>query len=238
MTALEPAGTEASGKAGTSGKAGKTGEREPRTGRIHATRVALTAWLGRPLASFHLLLAICALLVVLGLVMVLSASSNLSLQQGASAYTLFGKQVVFVLVGLVLFWIGLRVPLRRVRTASPALLWGSILLLVLVLVPGLGTKVNGTRSWFTFGPIGFQPVEVAKVALALWGAHILVVKRGLMHQYRHLLVPVVPVALVMFAFAIRRMPLAASAFDSPSCSASFGIACSASSGLISTSPPR
>jgi len=169
------------------------------TGRLHAARVALTAWLGRPLASFHLILAICALLVVLGLVMVLSASSVISLQQDASAYTVFGKQVVFVLVGLVLFWLGLRVPLQRIRAASPAMLWVSLLMLVLVLVPGLGTEINSTRSWFTFGPVGFQPVEVAKVALALWGAHILVVKRGVLHLYRHLLVPVVPVALMMFA---------------------------------------
>jgi cell division protein FtsW len=132
-------------------------------------------------------------------VMVLSASSVISLQQGSSAYTVFGKQLVFVLAGLVLFWIGLRVPLKKIRAWSPVSLWVSILMLVLVLVPGIGSKVNGTRSWFQFGPVGFQPVEVAKVALALWGAHILVVKRGLLHQYRHLLVPVVPVALVMFA---------------------------------------
>jgi cell division protein FtsW len=80
-------------------------ERKPRkarerAGRVWAARTALTAWLGRPLASFHLLLAICALLIVIGLVMVLSASANVSLNQGGSAYAVFGKQVVFVLVGL------------------------------------------------------------------------------------------------------------------------------------------
>jgi cell division protein FtsW len=195
MTALEPARTDA----GASETAAKREARSARPGRVRAIRVALTAWLGRPLASFHLVLAICALLVVLGLVMVLSASSVISIRQDASAYSVFGKQVVFVLVGLVLFWIGLRVPLRRIRAGSPTALWVSMAMLVLVLVPGLGTKINGTRSWFTLGPLSFQPVEVAKVALALWGAHILVVKRGLLHQYRHLLVPVVPVALVMFA---------------------------------------
>ncbi|MCT2585228.1 putative lipid II flippase FtsW [Actinophytocola gossypii] len=195
MTALEPARAETQDKAGKE----RTPRRPARHGRIHAARVALTAWLGRPLASFHLVLAICGLLVVLGLVMVLSASSVISQQQSYSPYTVFGKQVVFVLVGLVLFWIGLRMPLRKIRSWSPTALWVSLLMLVLVLIPGIGTQVNGTRSWFQFGPVGFQPVEVAKVALALWGAHILVVKRGLLHQYRHLLVPVVPVALVMFA---------------------------------------
>jgi cell division protein FtsW len=181
-------------------------ERKPRkarerVGRIWAARTALTAWLGRPLASFHLLLAICALLIVIGLVMVLSASAVISLNQGSSAYTVFGKQVVFVLVGFVMFWIGVRVPLRQIRAASPVALWVTVLMLVLVLTP-LGSTINGTSSWFTLGPLSFQPVEFAKLALALWGAHMLVVKRGLLHQYRHLLVPVVPAALVMFALVM------------------------------------
>ncbi|MDQ3790899.1 MAG: FtsW/RodA/SpoVE family cell cycle protein, partial [Actinomycetota bacterium] len=71
-------------------------ERKPRTGRLHAISSGLTAWLGRPLASFHLVLAICTLLIVIGLVMVLSASPVVSINQGSSAYAVFGKQVVFV----------------------------------------------------------------------------------------------------------------------------------------------
>src|SRR5207244_2837953 len=165
-------------------------------------RSALTAWLGRPLASFHLVLAVCALLAVLGLVMVLSASAVISLNRpGSSVYTVFRKQVLYVLAGLVLFWIGLRLPLRRIRALSPSGLGLAVLMLIMVLTP-LGSAINGTRGWFTFGPISFQPVEAAKVALALWGAHILVVKRAVLHQYRHLLVPVVPAALVMFALVM------------------------------------
>jgi cell division protein FtsW len=198
-TAKPKATPKAKPKAKNEGKGDKA--RKERTGRVAALRTGLTAWLGRPLASFHLILAVCALLVVLGLIMVLSASAVASLNQGSSEYTVFGRQVAFVAGGLVLFWIGLRVPLRRIRAVSPVALWVSVLMLILVLTP-LGSTVNGTRSWFTIGGIGFQPVEVAKLALALWGAHILVVKRGLLHQYRHLLVPVVPVALVMFALVM------------------------------------
>jgi cell division protein FtsW len=184
---------------------GQDSARRPGKGRarrVSVLRSALTAWLGRPLASFHLVLAVCALLIVLGLVMVLSASAVISLNRpGSSAYTVFRKQVVYMLAGLVLFWIGLRVPLRKIRALSPAGLGLAVLMLVLVLTP-LGSAINGTKGWFTFGPISFQPVEVAKVALALWGPHILVVKRAVLHQYRHLLVPVVPAALVMFALVM------------------------------------
>jgi cell division protein FtsW len=180
----------------------RSGPRKERPRRAGVVRTALTAWLGRPLASFHLVLAVCALLTVIGLVMVLSASAVISLNTpGSSAYTVFFKQVIYVLAGLVLFWLGLRMPLRRIRALSPLALGGSMLLLVVVLTP-LGSRVNGTQSWFTVGPISFQPVEAAKLALALWGAHILVVKRAVLHQYRHLLVPVVPAALMMFALVM------------------------------------
>lgn len=170
--------------------------------RLAAVRAALTAWLGRPLASFHLVLAICGLLLVLGLTMVLSASSVVSYNRsGSSVYALFGKQALFVAVGGVLFWLGLRIPLARIRQLSTAAMIGAVLLLVAVLTP-LGTSVNGSRGWFLLGPVSFQPVEAAKLALTLWGAHVLVTKQAMLHQWRHLLVPVVPAALVMFGLVM------------------------------------
>jgi cell division protein FtsW len=162
----------------------------------------LTAWLGRPLASFHLVLAVFGLLAAIGLVMVASASSVVSYQANSqSVYALFKKQVAFALIGLVLFWIAMRLPLRRIRALSGPAVTACVTLLILVLTP-LGHSVSATRGWFILGPISFQPVEVAKLALALWGAHVLVQKRAVLHQYRHLLVPVVPVALVMLTLVI------------------------------------
>ncbi|SER98098.1 putative lipid II flippase FtsW [Actinokineospora terrae] len=193
MTAHDTAGNV--GTAARPRRAASTG------GRFLAVRTALTAWLGRPLASFHLVLAVFALLTALGLVMVLSASSVASLKTGAGLYTVFKKQLLYVLIGAVLFWLGLRVPLERIRALSPAALAISVLLLMAVLTP-LGTTLNGTQSWFRLGPFSFQPVEVCKLALALWGAHVLVLKRAVLHRYRHLLVPVVPMALLMFALVM------------------------------------
>jgi cell division protein FtsW len=169
---------------------------------VRAALGPLTAWLGRPLASFHLVLAIFGLLTAIGLVMVASASSVVSYQANSqSVYSLFKKQAIFALIGLVLFWIAMRLPLRRIRALSGPGVTVCLALLVLVLTP-LGHSVSATRGWFILGPISFQPVEVAKLALALWGAHVLVQKRPVLHQYRHLLVPVVPVALVMLTLVI------------------------------------
>ncbi|GGI75225.1 cell division protein FtsW [Saccharopolyspora subtropica] len=161
----------------------------------------LTAWLTRPLASFHLLLAVFGLLTIFGLVMVLSASSVDSFTKDGSSYSVFGKQVVYCLAGLVVFYLALRTPVKLMRRFSLILLTTCLALLVLVLTP-LGTELNGARSWFVVAGISFQPVEFAKVAFALWGAHVLVTKRGLMNQYRHLLVPVVPAALLMFTLVM------------------------------------
>ncbi|MGW4394848.1 putative lipid II flippase FtsW [Amycolatopsis nivea] len=159
--------------------------------------VAIVGWLSRPLASFHLVLALCGLLTLLGVIMVLSASSA----QPGGVYSTFQKHVIFVLIGLVALWAGLRIPLRRIRSLSPMLMLVTLALLALVLSP-LGAKVNGAQRWFALGPLTLQPVEVAKVALTLWGAHILVVKARLLHHWRHLLVPLVPVALLMFALVM------------------------------------
>jgi cell division protein FtsW len=166
----------------------------------------LTAWLTRPLASFHLLLAVFGLLTVFGLVMVLSASSVDSFNKAGSSYSVFSKQVMYCLAGLVLFYFALRVPVRLMRRFSLILLASCLALLVLVLTP-LGVRLNGAQSWFVVAGVSFQPVEFAKVAFALWGAHVLVTKRGLMTQYRHLLVPVVPMALVMFALVMMQPDL-------------------------------
>lgn len=185
------------------------GRRRARAERgFAAVRSALTAWLSRPLADFHLVLATCGTLAVLGVVMVLSASSVASYNpgNGSSVYDLFQRHVLFLLIGSVVFWLGVRVPLRRIRQLSPLAMLVCLALLALVLTP-VGTSVNGSQGWFVVGPVSLQPVEIAKVALALWGAHILVTKYALLHQWRHLLVPLVPAALLMFALVMAQPDL-------------------------------
>ncbi len=185
-------------------RSGQTKKKTTRKVRMSAVRSAfgpLTAWLGRPLASFHLILAIFGLLTAIGLVMVASASPIVSIQQSAhdngTAYALFKKQLAFALLGLLVFWLGVRIPLRRIRALSGFAMAGTVLLLVAVLAIH-----TNTRGFLPLGPLAFQPVELAKLALALWGAHVLVKKKALLHQYRHLLVPVVPVGLLMLTLVI------------------------------------
>ncbi|SFB38282.1 cell division-specific peptidoglycan biosynthesis regulator FtsW [Amycolatopsis marina] len=208
MTVVE--GDPETGRAGRrkSPRSSRRRQRDRPERGVAALRTALTAWLSRPLADFHLILAVCGLLTTIGIVMVLSASSVASYApgDGSSVYAQFQKHMLFVVLGAVVFWIGLRIPLKRIRAlASTGMVMG-LGLLALVLTP-LGTTVNGSQGWFQVGPLSLQPVEVAKVALALWGAHILVTKYNVLHQWRHLLVPVVPAALLMFALVMAQPDL-------------------------------
>jgi cell division protein FtsW len=173
----------------------------PTTARWAAAREALTAWLARPLTSLHLVLAVFGLLTLFGLVMVLSASNVESYTKDGSSYAVFAKQLAYCGLGLVLFWAGLRMPVRLLRGTSGLFLLVCVLLLVAVLTP-LGAEINGAQNWLRLGPLSMQPSEPVKLALALWGAHVLVTKRALLHQWRHLLVPLVPVAVVIFALVM------------------------------------
>ncbi|WP_442945671.1 putative lipid II flippase FtsW [Nocardia sp. SSK8] len=153
------------------------------------------AWLARPLASFHLVVTIATLLTVLGLVMVLSASSVEAYAGGGSAYSLFIQQAMFAGLGAVAFYIALRLPLRLVRQWSFPIFSISVLALVLVLIPGIGSVHGGARRWFDIGPLSIQPSEVVKVTLVVWGAHLLASRRG--GQLKDILVPLVPAGLLV-----------------------------------------
>jgi cell division protein FtsW len=150
--------------------------------------------LHRPLASYYLVVGCTALLLALGLVMVLSASSVVAYDESGSSFTFFVKQALWVTLGLPLLWVAARLPVRAYRLLGYPLLLLSVFLLLLVLVPGVGKNVNGATRWIDLGgPLRLQPSEPAKLALVLWGADLLVRKRRLLTEWKHLLIPLLPV---------------------------------------------
>ena len=142
-----------------------------------APRTRFGAWLGRPMTSFHLIIAVTALLVTLGLTMVLSASGVHSYDEDGSPWAIFARQVLWTVVGLLAFYIALRMPVQLMRSLSFSGFALTTVMLVLVLIPGIGKEANGSRGWFVVAGLSMQPSELAKIAFAIWGAHLLAARR-------------------------------------------------------------
>lgn len=163
------------------------------TGARRAAPAAHVPVLQRPLASYYLVVVSTGLLLAIGLVMVLSASSVRSFQTFGSAYTIALKQGIFMAVGLPAMWVASRTPIKVWRALGLPLLLVAMFLLVAVLVPGIGRNVDGARRWIALpGGFNIQPSELAKLGITLWGADLLVRKRKLLGEWKHLLVPLVP----------------------------------------------
>ncbi|MCZ9290018.1 putative lipid II flippase FtsW [Corynebacterium evansiae] len=131
-----------------------------------------TAQLATPQLNYKVLMVVTACLTILGLVMVLSSSMVTSYASGSSVFGEFIKQAVVVFLGLVAMWVALRMRPETIRKYSPLLLGVAIVMLIMVLIPGVGIggEEVGSNSWIRIGPVGVQPSEVAKLALAVWGA--------------------------------------------------------------------
>ena len=114
-----------------------------------------------------LLLLVC-LLLVYGLLMMTSASVEIAKSQYGDAFYFFKRQGFFALVGLLVLFITLHIPLILWKKYSWVLLLGSFLLLILVLVPGVGKVVNGSARWIDLGFFRLQPSELAKIFIVIY----------------------------------------------------------------------
>ncbi|BBX37914.1 cell division protein FtsW [Mycolicibacterium mageritense DSM 44476 = CIP 104973] len=172
-----------------------------------APRTRFGVWLGRPMTSFHLIIAVTALLTTLGLIMVLSASGVYSYDFDGSPWAVFGRQVMWTVLGLIAFYIALRMSVKTLRRlAFPGFLL-TIVLLILVLIPGIGKVANGSRGWFVFAGFSMQPSELAKIAFAIWGAHLLAARRMERASLREMLIPLVPAAVIALALIVAQPDL-------------------------------
>ena len=159
--------------------------------------------LQRPLTSYHLIAGSTLLLLFLGLVMVFSASSVRSYASFGSSYTFAAKQGTFIAMGLPLMWAASRLPVRFWRMSGYPLLLASVVLLVVVLMPAIGKEVDGARRWIPLpGGLNLQPSELAKMALVLWGSDLLVRKKKLLGDWKHLFIPLIPVTCLVLALVM------------------------------------
>lgn len=157
--------------------------------------------INHPLGVFHLLLGATILLLALGLVMVMSASSIVSLRLHDSVYTLAQRQALFAVIGVAAMLISSRLSVRVWRMAAwPSLILAIVLLAAVILV---GVEVSGQRNWLDImGPFRLQPSEIAKLAIVIWAADLLARKETLIDRWPHLLVPLLPVTGLILALVL------------------------------------
>jgi cell division protein FtsW len=140
----------------------------------------------KPPLEYNLLLTATFCLLALGAVMVYSASSARTLLQGeGDGTTYLVRYLVYGGAGLVAMHLIARRGLDLVVRLTGPLLVFAFGCLVAVKLPGLGVEVNGARRWLGAGPLVFQPSEVAKLALVLYGAKFLAVRSGRLRSPRN-----------------------------------------------------
>jgi cell division protein FtsW len=150
-------------------------------------------------AHYLLLLGTVAVLNVIGVVMVLSASSVVSITTHGSAWYFFERQLIWTVLGVIGFAVAVRIDYRRWRDWVTPLLFVTTALLVLVLIPHFGIYVSGSRRWLGFGSWRFQPTELAKLALVLFGAHVLTRREHELYDWRATLRPILLVVALLGA---------------------------------------
>lgn len=165
-----------------------------------AKAAARTRFLNNPVNHFYMMIISTAILVVLGLIMVFSASSIHAIDTKGYAFAVALRQFVFLLVGIPLAFVLARLPLAQWKLIGRIGLAVSLILVVIVMIPGVGKEVNGNRNWIDLKVIDIQPGEFTKFLLILWAAYLLAKKETLQRTHFNVITLIGPgFALVMAA---------------------------------------
>jgi cell division protein FtsW len=127
------------------------------------------------------LIFVTGALLIIGLVMVGSASISIADGKLGQPLFYFNRQLIFAVTGLVLGTLVVSVRLEVWRQLAPLLLIIGVGLLVLVLIPGIGREVNGSRRWLPLGPVNIQVAEIIKLFSIIYVADYLHRHHGQLH---------------------------------------------------------
>ena len=158
-------------------------------------------------ASFVLLLTLVTVLIVVGLIMVLSASSVESLREYGSSWAIFERQVLWVALGAVALVLGARIDYRRWQRFGTPLLIVCLVLLLAVLVPSLGVSSGGSSRWLGVGSLRMQPSELAKLGVVIFGADLLTRRANRMRNWKATVRPLLLVVGVACLLVIKQPDL-------------------------------
>ena len=146
-----------------------------------------------------ILILVTLFLVTTGVVMVYSASAVLAERWHGDPTLFLKKQMIWVGIGLLIMYLASKIPYRWWQDQSLILIGLTVLALIAVLIPSVGSEVNGSRRWFQIGPVSIQPSEFARITIVIYLAAYLVKNQIYLKNFtRGFLVPVITVGTIMF----------------------------------------
>jgi cell division protein FtsW len=162
----------------------------------------------RPRTAIDMTLLWCVVLMLaIGFVMVYSASIAMSEAEKMTGYrsTYFMmRHAIYLVIGVVGALVVFQIPMQLWQRAAPFLFMAGGLLLVLVLIPGIGREVNGSRRWINLGFMTMQPSEVMKLLTVLYAADYTVRKAAFMDDFKKGFLPMFSVMVFMAALLLRQ----------------------------------
>ncbi len=138
------------------------------------------------------------LLATFGIIMIYSASNIWALYKFNDAFKFVKHQGLFFIIGLFLLVFISRVKYTKYYEKANIILFTVLILLILVIIPGIGTVRNGSRSWFGIGSFGLQPSEAAKIALIIFTSKYLVNNERNLKDIKKGLLPILGVIFLVF----------------------------------------
>lgn len=138
------------------------------------------------------------MLSLFGLIMIYSASSIWSEYKFNDSFHYLKYQAVFLMIGIIVMIMFSKIDTKLYYEKSNKILLVCLILLVLVLIPGIGSVRNGSRSWFGIGPFGIQPSEAAKLGLIIFTSKYLTNSNKFLKSYKQGVFPILGITLLIF----------------------------------------
>lgn len=149
--------------------------------------------------KYDLLLFITIIAIsIFGIVMIYSSSYVWAEYKFNDSFKFVKHQILFFIVGLILMIMVSKIPIKIYFEKANMILFISLILLVLVIIPGIGTIRNGSRSWFGIGPFGVQPSEVAKLVLIIFTSKYLTKNEKNLKSIKKGVFPILGILLLVF----------------------------------------
>ena len=161
--------------------------------------------LRRDIDTTLLLLAVC--LTCIGVVMVYSSSAIMAAERFNDGFYFLKRQLLYTLVGFALMATAAYFNYQNWRKLAVLLLLGSIVLLALLFVPGLGVRVGGSLRWLRLPGFNLQPAELAKLGMVLYLAHSLTRKKEMVRSLAKGYLPYMIVLGVLLGLLLKQPDL-------------------------------